>query len=303
MNSRKIQVSNRLLRCTVVCCLLLFVSSCEIKEEVQALGLEVTYIDKTTSGYFNLDESIQLKTTVTGSQFSTFYVLLTYLNNLNVAQTIYLKDESNSGKELNLSTLDEIKQYTGEKTIEFHLPPNLKKGEPWSLSVFLKDETGSQTRELSGRIVSEWLNVHLQADANAFFSSATGNVLSPIVAMNNPDGIDITYGAGGSLNLNPTLMSYQQRSAEGLGPIPSKAASCRFVLSSSTISDFQSTTKPWKTLVESYVILATTPEKVLIKQFEMYGFQNLEGKKGLIYVNQIIEGEDGYVSISVKAEK
>ena len=56
-------------------------------------------------------------------------------------------------------------------------------------------------------------------------------------------------------------------------------------------------------LLESFSIVPATPEKVAIVAFKTYGFQNLEGKKGLIYVNEIVPGMDGYVSLSVKAER
>lgn len=277
--------------------------ACQQKDEIQPLSLKATFSDQTTSGFFNLNEKVVIKTRIEGSQFSLFYISLTYLTSSGVTETIYIKDESNLGKELNLSVFDDIKAYRGEKSITFSLPSNLKNGESWSLSVLLKDETGTATQQLEGLAINEWKNVILHPDGNTFFSSATGNVLSPIVAFNNPDGIDITYAFESSSISAPTLLSFKQRNLENLGAVPAQAASCRFIITPITTADYQSENKSWKPLLESFTIDASTPEKVAIQVFKTYGFKNQVGKKGLIYVNEIVPGQDGYVSLSVKAER
>ncbi len=281
-------------------------TSCKKDEEVPAPTLTFN-LDGAQSGSFNAGETVDFDMNLTSdNDYTSLKGTLVYTKNDNSSVTVTLKDANNANKDMNYTKNSDIEDaYDGTNVVKVALPADAKKATEWTITVEAATSGGKTTSTFKGKIVNTWTAKLLGAQNNAagaYFNSSTGSVLQGSVASGSPAGVDITYAAIGSPVAFPIILSYKQRSTEGLAGVPAGAEESYFVETALQPSDFLSETASWKTLFNGSAISATTPQKVQISLGKVYAFKNKAGKMGLIHIQNIEDGTSGSVTINVKAE-
>jgi hypothetical protein len=257
------------------------------------------------SGSFNSGETVDFTMTLSSTvDFTSLKGTLVYTDNGGASKTVTVKDANNGDAELNYTKNSDIKEdYAGTEVVKVALPSDAKRGTEWTLSVAAANSGGTTTATFKGKVVNVYTTKLMGAQSNSngsYFNSATGNVLSGANASATPAGVDITYAALGSPIPLSTILSYKQRTAEGLIGVPAGAEESYFAETTLVPADFLSETKSWASLFTGVTI--GTTQKVNIQTGKIYAFKNKAGKMGLIHVANIVDGLDGSVTIDVKAE-
>ena len=286
---------------------LIGLSSCSSDEETVPAPTLTFTLNGANSGSFNSGETIEFKMDLNASNdFTSLKGSLVYTKSDNSQATVTVKDANNGDKAMDYTKNSDIStSYKGAKIVKVAIPADAKVGAEWTITVSSATSGGTTTATFKGKVVNTWTAKLLGAQLNSngsYFKSSTGDVLSGSNANATPAGVDITYAAIGSPIALPVILSYSQRSAEGLSNVPSGAESTYFVETSLQPADFLDASKSWTSCFTGAMPTSTSPQKVSIAKDKIYAFKNAAGKMGLIHIQEVIDGTDGSVTINVKAE-
>jgi hypothetical protein len=287
---------------------LIGLSSCSSDEETVPAPTLTFTLNGAKSGSFNSEETIEFKMDLNASNdFTSLKGSLVYTKADNSQATVIIKDANNGDKAMDYTKNSDISNfYKGAKIVKVAIPADAKVGAEWTITVSSATSGGTTTSTFKGKVVNTWTAKLLGAQLNSngsYFKSSTGEVLSGSNASAAPAGVDITYAAIGSPLALPVILSYSQRSAEGLSGVPASGAeSTYFVETTLQPADFLSSTKSWTSCFTGAMPTSTSPQKVTVAKDKIYAFKNTAGKMGLIHIQEVIDGTDGSVTINVKAE-
>jgi hypothetical protein len=281
-------------------------TSCKKDEEVPAPTLTFN-LDGAQSGSFNTGETVDFDMNLESeNDYTSLKGTLVYTKNDNSSSTVTIKDANKGNAEMNYTKNSDIEDaYDGISVVRVALPADAKKATEWTITVEGATSGGKTTATFKGKIVNTWSAKLLGAQTNAagsYFNSLAGSVLQGSAASATPAGVDITYAALGAPTAFPTILSYKQRTAEGLSGVPAGAEESYFVETTLQPSNFLSESISWKSLFNGTNISTSTPQKIQIATSKVYAFKNKAGKMGLIHISSITGGVDGSVTIDVKAE-
>ena len=282
-------------------------SSCSSDEETVPAPTLTFTLNGAGSGSFNSGETIEFKMDLNAADdFTSLKGTLVYTKSDNSSTTVTIKDANNADKSLDYTKNSDITtSYKGTKIVKVAIPADAKVGAEWTINVSSSTSGGSTSAIFKGKVVNTWTAKLLGAQNNAngsYFKSSTGEVLSGSNASSAPAGVDITYAAIGSPLAFPIILSYSQRSTEGLSNVPAGAEKTYFVETTLVPADFLSATKSWASCFASAMPTSTSPQKVTIAKDKIFAFKNAAGKMGLIHIQDVVDGIDGSVTINVKAE-
>lgn len=283
-----------------------FTSCSKDDENVPAPALSFK-LNGAETGSFNSGEIAEFTMNLEAdNDYTSLKSILNYTDGSGATKTVTVKDANNSNKEINYTKDSDITaDYDGTNIIKVALPADAKRGTEWTISTTASTSGGTTTATFKGKVVNSWTAKLLGAQLNSagsYFNSATGNVLAAAAASATPAGVDITYAALGSPVTIPTILSYKQRTTEGLTGVPAGAESSYFVETNLTPSEFLSETASWTGNFTGVALSSTSPQKVQIATDKVYAFKNAAGKMGLIHIQSITDGTNGSVTINVKAE-
>jgi hypothetical protein len=286
---------------------LLGFSSCSSDEETVPAPTLTFTLNGANSGSFNSGETIEFKMDLNSSNdFTSLKGTLVYTKADNSQATVTIKDANNADKAIDYTKNSDIQTaYKGAKIVKVAVPSDAKAGAEWTITVSSATSGGTTTATFKGKVVNTWTAKLMGAQNNpngSYFKSSTGDVLSGSNASAAPSGVDITYAAIGSPIAFPVILSYSQRSAEGLSGVPSGAEATYFVETTLVPADFLSSSKSWTSCFTGAMPTSTSPQKVTIAKDKIYAFKNAAGKMGLIHIQEVVDGTDGSVTINVKAE-
>lgn len=278
-------------------------SSCGDSDETVPAPTLTFKLGNATSGSFNSGETASFTMDLAAdNDFTSLKGTLVYTKNDNSSATLTIKDANNSNKEMNYTKNSDINGYAGTKVVKVALPSDAKRGTAWTITVSAATSGGTTTATFTGKVVNSWSAKLLGAQTNSagsYFNSASGEVLAGSAASAAPAGVDITYAAIGAVIASPTILSYKQRTAEGLAGVPAGAEESYFIETTITPAQFLDETASWSTLLSG---LNPTAQKTVIATDKVYAFKNKAGKMGLIHIASIVDGVAGSATINVKAE-
>jgi hypothetical protein len=283
-----------------------FTSCGEDTENVPAPTLTFTS-GGAASASFNSNETASFSMDLnSNNDYKSLKATLSYTDNSGSVKTSTVKDANNANKEIDYTKNSDIEtSYEGAKVVKVALPADAKKGTAWTITVVAATSGGSTTATFTGKIVNTWSAKLLGAQLNSagsYFNSASGEVLSGSAASATPANVDITYAALGSTVAVPTILSYKQRTAEGLTGVPAGAEESYFVKTSLAPAAFLNETASWAGNFSGVALSSTSSQKVTLEVDGVYAFKNKSGKMGLIHVASIVDGTAGSVTINVKSE-
>jgi len=280
-------------------------TSCKKDEEVPAPTLTFTS-GGTTSGSFNLGEVAEFTSNLSSTgDYTAFKATLTYKKG-GSATTVTVKDANKALANIDYTKSADIKSnYEGSKIIKVNIPADADRGVEWTITVTASTSGGTSTATFTGKIVQSWTAKLLGARSNAagsFFAPSTGEIIQAADAVGKVALIDLTYAWDESVTPNaPVIASYFGRNQLGFNNVPAAARKTQFVAATSVSqANFLDETKSWS----SYFAGVTfgTNEKVTITPNNVFAFKNADGKRGLIHVDAIDDGNSGSATIRVKFE-
>lgn len=280
-------------------------TSCKKDEEVPAPTLTFN-LDGAQSGSFNAGETVNFDMNLTSdNDYTSLKGTLVYTKNDNSSVTVTLKDANNANKDMNYTKNSDIEDaYDGTNVVKVALPADAKRGSEWTITVEASTSGGKTTAVFKGRSVLSWTTILLGARSNnagSFFAPSTGAVIGASNAVANVGIIDITYAWDETVNPQaPVLASYFARTALGFLNVPANAKKTQFVATNLTATEFLSESTSWNSYFSG--LSFGSDEKVAISATKVYAFKNAEGKKGLIHVDEVINGTEGSTTIRVKYE-
>lgn len=202
------------------------------------------------------------------------------------------------------------------KTIEYTVSPTSGKV---YLYFEVTDNNGKITRRtlivnvVSEEQVTNWKDITLGAQSNALgsrVSSLTGDVYKVCDLQENMAYVDITYAVDRT-TLKPTFLSNPQRAIAGFSTtIPATNTECGgestaggtptyFIEAPNTVLFAGIDSKG----LDALTVSNTSPQQIVAVQGKIYAFLNSKGKKGLIKVNEVIQGVDGKISFDIVVQK